>query len=1457
MGVGTTAPSYTFHALGQCVTGDTKLRRRRRRKKENGELEDEWDEVEIKDIKAGDEILTLDEKTGRLVVSRVNALMDMGVKDIWELTTSSGKTIRTTGNHPYLVKTGTQGVPVARQKLFRFEVDQSVRIEESNKDTIIGIANEEHSFTVVIPLQAKRTLFEIYRRQGKRKFFAPEVFALSVLSAAQKSGLRFVDLIIDVEYLGYEKRITNLIKPFLPDVNIYFATIGKESPAHYAAHGVYDKVREADGTTSSDEILHLLEQQKILFERGKGSFVGQRTVTPLDKARRFAVHVDRTKQAYHGGKDLSSGESISVDYVEGASDMEGALWVKAAGLRSGHEIAVMSEKGNETTWEHIVKIERLPAEQVWDIEVEGTHNFVGNGIIAHNTYLQGSATTTGSFYVGTQNLVVQEGGNVGIGTTGPGALLHVKTASTASGAVNIGIFGSSEVAGDVVTESIVKILNGSNVAGGKATTAFYTAQSGSDGSYGISQIGSVRSAAGKSDLVLSYGSAADTATEGMRITSTGNVGIGTASPATKLHVLGTTGTTTALFEGGMRVQGSATTTGSFYFPSGTIQESGNVGIGTTGPSSQLHVAGTGVLTLGNAGVTHGFINGADDIYLNVDSNASGENSFYVANGRSGSSGGTVLMRLHPSAGSYITAGNVGIGTTGPGALLSLGTAVSAKKLLLYDDATNKVNYGFGIQTNELRTFFPSDAGFMSFGTMSISDGTTFAEKMRITKDGNVGIGTTGPGAKLHLTSNINDITNAGGLILENVLSVPTSYKSYIWTYYNYLTIDAFGDTPGSGTTGKIRFRTKNNTTVNDAMVIDESGNVGIGTTTPGALLEIAGAGTNAAVLINNGSYIGARDTGGTIKSVLYGRYTNNATYLDGGTGGLYIRTNDTATQAMYINATGNVGIGTTGPGAKLHVQTTASGNVAYFQTSADGGQRLNIGIDTTNKYLYFSPDDSAEEYDITFLKAGGTAMMSLDQSTGNVGIGTTAPNTNLETIGKFQVRGSSGSGPDGGGAAAGEGLHLTYVDATDIGRVSSYTGSANGTLQLLGNDVQLWYGAGYQGLTLNSSGNVGIGTTGPVSALNVAGTTGITWAANGTSLGLVTLGTQGALGGSLFVNTVSVNPEYGSGLAVDGTHGTPALMSVVNIKALGPKFASYGSHLAFSTTNGTALTEAMRIDNLGNVGIGTTGPGTTLDVVGSGRFSQDLTIGSGGTTPDLYFSEGNSQIYGPLNANFVISSRGNDATEGISLNGADGSGLHIQKNGNVGIGTTNPGKKLEVAATNGAAAIGIISDNAGRTLEMRTQDYAVGTTGSNAAIAWGAGTGNTYLLIAANTAGSTASGNIVLNPTSGNVGIGTTAPGYRLDVTAESGFTGDLFRVASSTVAGNVMVMTTSGNVGIGTTAPGYRLDVTAESGFTGDLFRVASSTVAGNVMVMTTSGNVGIGTTAPLGDLQIGAATT
>ena len=149
-------------------------------------------------------------------------------------------------------------------------------------------------------------------------------------------------------------------------------------------------------------------------------------------------------------------------------------------------------KEKEFIWNKVVKIETLPEEQVYDIEVEGTHNFIGNDIVAHNTYLTGglgagvaettngnitgtgrlsitgtaatSTFSTGGLAVGTNQFVVQQNsGNVGIGIAAPTELLHLSS----SNGINLqvgsqAILGHFKSSGSTLLGYNVKVTTGTN-----------------------------------------------------------------------------------------------------------------------------------------------------------------------------------------------------------------------------------------------------------------------------------------------------------------------------------------------------------------------------------------------------------------------------------------------------------------------------------------------------------------------------------------------------------------------------------------------------------------------------------------------------------------------------------------------------------------------------------------------------------------------------------------------------------------------------------------------------------------------------------------------------------------------------------------------------------------------------------------------------------------------------------
>ena len=202
-----------------------------------------------------------------------------------------------------------------------------------------------------------------------------------------------------------------------------------------------------------------------------------------------------------------------------------------------------------------------------------------------------------------------------------------------------------------------------------------------------------------------------------------------------------------------------------------------------------------------------------------------------------------------------------------------------------------------------------------------------------------------------------------------------------------------------------------------------NGNVGIGTTTPGAKLTVVPAGNGDGIFIN-------RQSDGTVNGVYWGKIIQNSsatsgiilgesssTYTTGGTygwlgnsesflsyptGKFKIATGVGATPVMTLDASGNVGIGTTAPYTKMEVVGGALqvGTGASLGSAGNGG--INIYTSAGAKLtLYDSAYDSfvasapdAGNSDLTF-GANNTERMRILGSNGNVGIGTASPSAPL------------------------------------------------------------------------------------------------------------------------------------------------------------------------------------------------------------------------------------------------------------------------------------------------------------------------------------------------------------------------------------------------------------------------------------------------------------------------------
>ena len=292
-------------------------------------------------------------------------------------------------------------------------------------------------------------------------------------------------------------------------------------------------------------------------------------------------------------------------------------------------------------------------------------------------------------------------------------------------------------------------------------------------------------------------------------------------------------------------------------------------------------------------------------------------------------------------------GNVGIGTTAPGYKLEVGaydvraagsTVLSGVKINRPDNSgTQGIFFGEDTNTNS-GNYWENMHVRVDGGGGNIIFDTAGTERVRIDCSGNVGIGTTGPSQKLHIVGN-EYIT--GNLVVDSYVTAGTEVRA------------RSGVTDDGSSANLLLFTNNNGGTYGNIIMNSAGGNVGIGTTSPTEMLHVAkniDAGspginiensfTNIAESIDEKTKIESLFGGWTASYIYTGKeedFTEEAkrsSYMS-----FWTRGDGTLAEAVRINSSGNVGIGTTSPGAKLQV----NGNITVL---AAGGTENYIGFNS-------------------------------------------------------------------------------------------------------------------------------------------------------------------------------------------------------------------------------------------------------------------------------------------------------------------------------------------------------------------------------------------------------------------------------------------------------------------------------------------------------------------------------
>jgi len=630
-----------------------------------------------------------------------------------------------------------------------------------------------------------------------------------------------------------------------------------------------------------------------------------------------------------------------------------------------------------TTPEQQFDIYTSGADPTTTLQIRADRTGYGNVRAKLKTYAGGS-TSTDRFTIdmGSDDFSILSNGKVGIGSTNPGYKLEVN-----------GTNGSISILGSGFTTNPTSMLLG-----------LYT----SDRGYiQVPNQGQFEIWNGVTSSIVQF-------KNNLNSIFFGDVGIGTATPQNKLDV-----------EGGAVI--GATYSGTNTAPTNGLLVEGNVGIGTTSPGSKLSILNSkqmnnGVYLSSNT-ISH------NSVQSNITSYQIGTQYSIRQNIANGVTNSGYLMGMDFDITTYTTSsGFSGTLQALYGQRIHFGNESGGNNTPTINNVYGiylKPFYGNGTISNLYALYIGDDAiGGTLTNYYGIYQQNSNAKNYF---NGNVMIGTTtDDGYKLDVngtgrfSNSLLTTTSASGALTAKIRNTVTSASGS--TGYG-LAIES----EGSGATSyalTVRNLAETTTYFHISTATGSVGNVGIGTNSPGEKFVVNGNGVFARIANTNASAVGGikisyqnSNTHGL--HLLYNpsdaiSYIDNTYPISSGQvfGDIQFRQNvsGSMTQRMIIKAeNGNVGIGTTNPLSKLQVGTRGTSSA------------LSLGVADAILFDFYNDNSPFKRHGVIISQAADVSESVLDFNTkaaygtnttkmtilgnGNVGIGTSSPDSKLEVNG--------------------------------------------------------------------------------------------------------------------------------------------------------------------------------------------------------------------------------------------------------------------------------------------------------------------------------------------------------------------------------------------------------------------------------------------------------------------------